>query len=159
ERSLGIRLSIEEVPGIERIISHKLESRTMNLIGTRFGDYVDGGAGVAPIFRFKIRENSDLGNCFDRQDRRWSPEYPSFVDRGKVAVTIVHISAIEQVIISPASIAIGAEQAERARRIGGARRVACRTRNQDEQLGEVAAVNRQVHYFLRRYCSAERIVR
>jgi len=62
--------------------------------------------------------------------------HTGLVDRRQVAIAVVHVGAVEQVVVGAAAIAVQREQPIGTRRFRRTHRIACRPRNQFEQLGK-----------------------
>ena len=129
----------------------------MKVISARLGHDIHNGARVAPVFRFPAADHRNLSQCVDGQNGGRRSKYPSFVDGRVVAVPIVHVRAIEQVIVGAAAIAIGAKESEGSRRISLAAGIAGGPRHHDEQLAEIASIDRQL-FCLARFNHATLVV-
>src|SRR5207302_2370612 len=91
--------------------------RSVELVSARLGHDIHDRARISPVFRFAAADHRDLSQRVDGQNGGRCAKYPSFVDGRIVAIPIVHVRAIEQVIVGAAAIAIGAEESEGSRRI------------------------------------------
>ena len=129
----------------------------MELVGSGFGHDIHNGARIAPVLRFAAADDRNFGEGIDRQDRGRRAKYPSFVDSRVVAVPIVHVRAIEQVIVGAAAIAIGAKESEGSRRISLAAGIAGGPGHHEEQLAEIASIDRQL-FCLARFNHATLVV-
>ena len=139
-----IGFDVEDVARVEHIVAQEFKHRAVNIIGARFSNQVYNRAGVAPVLGLEVRQHRRFGDGFDGQDGCGRAEDAGFVDGRQVAIAVVHVCAVEQVIIRTPAIAVGTEQAERAGRIGCARRVAGRAGDEHQELREVAPVDGQV---------------
>ena len=157
EGILGRPLGIEKVTGIKVLVAQEFEERSVKVISTRLGHNIHDRARIAPVLGFAAADDGNLGECVDRQDRGWRPEHAGFVDGRVVAVTVVHVGAIKQIVIGAAAIAIGAKESEGSRRISLAAGIAGGPGHHDEQLAEIASIDRQL-FCLARFNHATLVV-
>ncbi len=115
----------------------------MHLVVAALGDDVDGGAGAAAELCFRIAGDGNFSERVDGKNGGGRAPDAGLVDGRQVAVAVVHVGAVEQVIIGAAAIPVEAKQSVRAGGFRRTDRIACGTGNQIEQLCEVAAVDRQ----------------
>ena len=111
------------------------------IVGAALGHDVDHGAAVASVLRLEIREHVHFGNRIERQDGRGIAKHAGLVDGRIVAVAVVHVGAVQQIIVGAAARAVHRELAEGTRRIGDLVGRAGHAGVQVDQLGVVAAVD------------------
>ena len=147
KRVLRLIGSVEEVARAQRVIAEVLEGAAVKLVGAGLGDDVDRRAGAAAKLGLRTAGDRNLGQRIDRKDRDGTAPHAGLVDRRQVAIAVVHVGAVEQVVVGAAAIAVQAEQSIGTRRFRRTHRIACRPRNQFEQLGKVTSVDRQLSHF------------
>src|SRR6266404_2686117 len=157
ERGLRIGLWVEEVSRIKPVVAEELEQRAVEVVGSRLGDDVDDRAGVAAVFGFEVRLYGSLRDGFDWENSRGCPEHAGFVDRGQISITVIHIGAVEQIVVRAPAIAVRAEQSERTRGIGRAGRISGCARNQHQELRVVTSVDWKIHDLTRGNSSPQRV--
>src|SRR6185503_1013034 len=118
ERRLRIGIKIKDVSSVEFVVTEKLEQGTVKIVCSRLGDDVHSCAAVTTKLGFDVCLYGSFRNGLDWQNGCGSSEHAGFVDRRQVSVAVVHVRAIEQVIVCAPAIAVRAEQSERAGRIG-----------------------------------------
>ena len=116
----------------------------MPVIGAALGDNVHNGAAVASILGLVIREHTQFADGVDGENGGRIAEHSCFVDRWIVTVPVIHVGAIEQVIVRASAGAVHGKFAERARRIGDLVGRARHAGVQVNQLGVVAAIDRNI---------------
>ena len=89
----------------------------MPLVGTAFGHDVDHSTAVASVLGFEVREHAQLGDGIDRQNSRRIAEHSGLVNCRIVAEAVVHVGAVEQIVVRTAARTVHRESSERARRI------------------------------------------
>src|SRR6185503_12983639 len=109
---LRLRVAIEEITRIEFVVSEKLEKGTVKVVRARLGDDIHGSAGVTTKLGFDVCLNCRFGNGFDWQDGCWRSEDTRFIDGRQISIAIVHVGAIEQIVVCAPAIAVRAEQSE-----------------------------------------------
>src|SRR5262249_51185718 len=81
----------KEIPSVQFVIAHKLERRTVEIVGTRFGDGIDGTTRVESVL--------------SRERTRFNFEFLQGVGEWKrqtvIGVDIVMHTAVERVRVSP----------------------------------------------------------
>src|SRR6185437_16601414 len=134
----------EIVARIEHRVAKIFVSCSMKCVGAALGYNVDYRARIAPVLGLEIRKHLQFCNGIQWQHRSWRTENSALVDCRQIAVTVVHIGAIEKKIVSVSTVAISTEKSIRTWRISAAIRFTRGPRHHDQHLGVIAAVNRQV---------------
>lgn len=116
----------------------------MDQIGATLGDDIDGGAGTAAELGLRTAGDRNFREGVNRKNGGGAAPDAGLIDRGQIAVAIVHVGAVEQVIVGAAAIAVEAEQSIGAGRFGGSDRIAGGAWDQFQKLGVVASVDRQL---------------
>ena len=135
--------SIEEIARIQRIVAEIFVDSAVESIGSRFGNNIDSSAGVASEFCLRAIRHGNFLQGVQRQDGGWSAEHTPLINRRQIAITVVHVGAVEQVVVGTSTIAIDAEEAKRPWRVRHPRRISARTGNHDQQLGKITTTHRQ----------------
>ena len=113
----------------------------MDFIGAALGDDVDDGAGVATIFGLEVGEHVHFGDGVDGENGRGRAEDARLIDGWVIAVAVIHVGAIEQVVVGAATGAIHGELAEGSGGIGNLVGRAGHAGIEIDELGVVAAVD------------------
>ena len=148
ERVLRGRLLVEEVAGSQGIVAEVLVDRASQVIGARPGDDVDDGAGVAAVFGLGAGEHRELGHGIDGKHGGGGAENAGLVDGRQVPIPVVHVGAVEQIVVGAAAVAVDAEEAEGAGGVVDTAGVGARPGNQRHELHEVASVERDLRGLL-----------
>src|SRR5262249_15608572 len=109
---LRIGIQIKDVTSVEFVVAEKLEEGTVKIVRARLGDDIHGSAGVTTKLSFDVCLYCCFGDGFDRQNGCGSSEDAGFVDRRQVSVAVIHVGAVEQIIVCAPAIAVRAEQSE-----------------------------------------------
>src|SRR5260370_22330663 len=105
---------IKEVSGVERVVAKIFVNAAVDAVGPRLRNQVDGGAGAAAILGFRsVDDGNFLQRVHGKNGRRRS-EYAALVDGRQIAVAIVHVGAVEEIVVGASTIAVDAEQSERS---------------------------------------------
>src|SRR5439155_6355328 len=118
KRILRLALFVEEISCVESVVTEKIKAGAVKAVGAALGNDVDHAASTAAVFGFGIREHAQLGNRFEREDRRRRTEYARLIDCRVVAVAVVHVCAVEQEVIGAPPGAVHGKYTERTWRIG-----------------------------------------
>src|ERR1700722_8457831 len=138
-------LRVEEVSSsANRAGAVVLERRTVQSIGAALGHDIDHGTAVATVFRFIVRKHPQLSHGINRQDGGRIAKDTRFIDRGIVAIAVVHIRTVKQEVIGPSARSIHGESSERSRRVADLVRGAGHAGIQVDQLGVIASIYRHV---------------
>jgi len=78
-----------------------------------------------------------------REDRGRSAKHSTLIDRGEIAITIVHVGAVDQIIVRAPTIAVDAEQPNEPGESATPEGSPPDPGNQHQHLGKVAAAYRQ----------------
>src|SRR5258708_36659438 len=84
------------------------------------------------------------GTGLKRKNRRGVTAPPRLIDRGVIAIPIIHICAVKQKVVGASARAVHRKSAERAWRIRNLVWGASHTGVQVDKLGVVTSVNRQI---------------
>ena len=103
ERVLRVRLGVEKIARVERVIAEILEPAAVKLVGATLGDDVDDRTGVAPVLRFVIGEHPEFGHRFDGKNGGRRAEDPGLIDGRVIAVAVVHVGAVQQEVVRAAA--------------------------------------------------------
>src|SRR5579872_2157439 len=114
EWSFRLTAEVEVVAGIECVVAEVLRCSTVKRVGAALGHDVDYGAGVTSVFRLEVGKYVDFGDGVDRQNCGRRSEHASLVDGRVVAVSIVHVGAVEKIVVGAAAGAVHGEFAEGA---------------------------------------------
>src|SRR5204862_1446623 len=106
ERSLGLAGYVEVVAGIQCAIAEVFCRAAVKGVGAALGDNVDDRAGIASVFGLEIGEHVQFGNGVDRKNGGRRAEDSSLVNCGIVAVSIIHVGAVEQIVVRAAAGAV-----------------------------------------------------
>ena len=131
----------------------------MKLVRSTSRDNADHRAGISPVLRLEICEHVQFLDRIFRKDCPGHAEHSTLVDCRQVPVAVIHIRAVEKVIVGAPAAAICAEKPVGPWRVTAAIRFTCRAGNHDEKLGIVAAIDRQFFNFVVLEGTAERIAR
>ena len=151
--SSGCLASVAVVPilarRVERVVAHVLEQRAAERVAAALADDGDVAAGAeAALGRREARVDAELG---DRFHRRLQAELRA----GRVQVAgarVPHVGAVDAVVVQ---VVLLVRLAVEAHRRPAAVAIAGRAGRERHQVGEVAAVDRQVLDFLRRDVDAD----
>ena len=116
----------------------------MQNVGTAFGDDVDCGTGAASEFSFRIAGDRQFGQCVDRENRRRTSPDTGLIDGRQIAVSVIHICAIQQVVVGSTTITVEAEKSIGSGRLCGTDRITAGSGDQFEELGIVVSVDRKL---------------
>ncbi len=117
ERGLGQAGRIEVVACIQRAVPEVVRCAAVNRVRTALGNDIDDCACAPAVLRCEVREHIHFGNGVDGKNRGRRPEDAGFVNRRVIAVAVIHVSAIQQVIVGPAAGAVHGELTEGTGRI------------------------------------------
>ena len=93
--------------GVQNVISEEFVKASVQIIGSRFGNHVDDGAGIAAVFRVKrIGDHFEFLNAIRRR-----------FDRGQICKQVVSIAAVDGVIVGAPAAAIHGDDAGLVRAI------------------------------------------
>jgi len=98
ERGLGAG-RVEEVARIECVVAEVFDCRSVKRVRSAFGHDVNHRSGIPAVFRLVIGENTQLADRVDRQDGGRRPENACLIDGRIVAVAVVHVRAVEQIVV------------------------------------------------------------
>ena len=110
--------------------------------------------GVAPVFSFVVGKHAQLGDCVDGKNGRRIAKHTSLINGWVIAVSIVHVRAIEKEVVGPASRTVHGEGSERPWRIADLIGRTCNTWIEIDELHVVPAVHRNVGNGLARKSAA-----
>ena len=99
ERGLRLWAEIEEIARAQVRVAEVFKQRAMRCIRPRLSDNVDHCPRIAAVFGREIRDYRELRNRIDRQNGSRRAENASFVDSRVIPVPVIHICAIDKVII------------------------------------------------------------
>ena len=150
---------VEVVSRVQHRIPKVFECAAVKLVRSAPCNDAYYRAGISPILRFEIRQNVQFLDGVLGKYRPRHAKYSALIDCRQVPVAVIHIRAVEKVVVGAAAAAICAEKAVGARRVTAAIRLTCRAWNHDEKLGIVPAIDRQFFNFVVLKRSAERIAR
>ena len=111
EQGLGRTDRVEIIPRIQSVVTEIFSGRAVNFIGAAFGDNINDRAGVASIFGLEVRKNVDFGHCVDRKDGRGRAKYSRLIDGRVIAVAVIHVSAVEQVVVRASASSVHGKNA------------------------------------------------
>ena len=117
EGVLGLRVGIEKVARGQRAVAEYFDRSCRELIGAALGDDVYGGTGAAAELGLRVAGDGDLGQRVDGKNGSGGAPDARLVYRRQIAVAIVHVGAVEQIVIGAAAVAVEAEQDRRSRPI------------------------------------------
>ena len=143
EAVLRVGRGVEEVARTQCGVAEVFKCRPVQYVGAALGHDVDRGARAASEFGLRAAGHGNFGQRIHRKNRRRAAPDARLVDGGQVAVAVVHVRAVQQVVVAAAAVAVQAEQSVAAGRLGRAHRIARGAGHQFEQLGEVASIHRQ----------------
>ena len=106
ELSLGRGRRVEVISRIQGTVPEIFDGRAVQCIGSGFAHNVDSSSRVTPVFRHEVRNNLQLLYCVDRQHGGGCAKDSGFVDRGVVAIAVIHVGTVKQVIIGSSARAI-----------------------------------------------------
>ena len=107
---LGLRDSVEVVARSQVAVAEILEDAAMDLVGAALGNDVDGCAGTAAELCFRAAGDGNLSQCVDGKNGGRTAPDAGLVDRRQIAVAVVHVGAVEQIVVGAAAVAVEAEQ-------------------------------------------------
>ena len=144
KRVLGLVDGVEVVARAESAVAEVLEGATVNCVVAALGDDVDRRAGAAAELGFRAAGDGNLGQRVNGKNGGGAAPDAGLIDGRQVAVAIVHVGAVEQIVVGAAAVAVEAEEAIGAGGFRRTDRIAGGARDQFQQLGVVAAINRQL---------------
>src|SRR5262249_8182299 len=112
EDILWIGFLIKKVSGVKVIVAEVFKRRAVDRVGSRLGDYINDGPGVAPIFGLGIIEDCHLLYGVDRKQRGRNSKNATLIDSRVVAEAVVHIGSVNQKIVGAPPVAINGENSE-----------------------------------------------
>src|SRR5258706_4895565 len=112
EWGFGLAGLIEVIASIQCAVSEVLSGGTVDCIRSTLGNDIDDRSSAAAVFRCEVREDIHFRNGVDRKNGRGRPEDSSFVNGWVIAVTVVHIGAVQQIIVGAATGAVHGKIAE-----------------------------------------------
>src|SRR6266436_6830597 len=103
KRSFWSRRHVKKVPSVKRVVAEILEPGAMKLVRSTLCHDVDHRAAVSSVLCLEVRKYAHLANSVEWQNCRRRGEHATLVDGWVVAIPVVHVRAIEQIIVgSPA---------------------------------------------------------
>ena len=145
-------LGREEVARVEGVVAQELVEAAVERVAARLRDHAGGGAaGAAVLRRRALREDAELGDRVDRQLQRVAAVHAVHVLRAVDEVDVLlGPHAVDRVGLALTQRSAGRGDAGGERRDAGL---------QQPELGEVAAVERQVDDLAAGDDAAERVAR
>src|SRR5690242_15253477 len=112
ERILRNGGAVEEVARVDSAVAKEFKCRTVELICSRLGYEVYDRSRVSAKLRIGPGDNRYLRESVERQKRRRGSPDARFVDGRIVAEAVIHIGAIQKVVVGAAAAAVDTEHAE-----------------------------------------------
>src|ERR1700728_2876510 len=111
--SLGLPGNIEIIAGIQSVIPEIFGGASVHRVGSALRHDIDHATRVAPILGLEVGNHVYFGYGVERQNRGRSSEHACLVDCWIVTETVVHVGAIEQIIVRSAPSAVHRELTKR----------------------------------------------
>src|SRR6266403_482160 len=159
KRSFWSRRHVKKVPSVKRVVAEILEPGAMKLVRSTLCHDVDHRAAVSSVLCLEVRKYAHLANSVDWQNCRRRGEHATLVDSWVITVAVVHVRAVEQIIVGPSARPVHRKFSERSRRIRNLVRRAGHAWIQIDQLRIITPVDWQISDALLRQRAAERGVR
>src|ERR1700733_13033687 len=107
--SLGLAGNIEIIAGIQSVIPEIFGCASVHRVGSALGHDIDHTTRVAPILGLEVGNHVYFGYSVEGQNRGRSSEHACLVYRGIVTEAVVHVSAVEQIVVGSAPSAVHRE--------------------------------------------------
>ena len=99
----GLAHIVKKIPRVQHRVAKIFKYAAVKLIGSAPGDDAYHRAGIPPVLRFKVRKHIQLLNRVLGKYRSGNAKHSALVDRWQIPVPVVHVRAVEQIIIRPAA--------------------------------------------------------
>src|ERR1700704_2042316 len=117
KRGFRSRRHVKKVPSVKRVVAEILEPGSMKLVRSTLGHNVDHSSAVSSVLCLEVRKYAHLANSVDWQNCRRRGENAALVDGRVITVAVVHVRAVEQIIVGPSARPVHRKFSERSRRI------------------------------------------